>query len=72
LREEYLNFFRRLEGALEESGFFVAEDMRPSMTRSLHNTLQRAEMTEQEIRTWHGVLTALADGPKRSRAKGNT
>lgn len=61
-REEYLNFFGRLERALEDSGFFVAEDMRPSMVRSLHSMLQRAEMTEQEIRTWHGVLTALADG----------
>jgi hypothetical protein len=27
--------------------------------------LQRAEMTDQEIRTWHGVLSALVTGPKR-------
>lgn len=66
-REEYLNFYRRLEAELEACGFFVAEDMRPSMTRSLHNMLQRAEMTEQEIRTWHGVLSALAGNPKRAR-----
>lgn len=70
-REEYLNFYRRLEGELEEAGFFVAEDMRPTMTRSLQNMLQRANMTEQEVRTWHGVLTALAAGPKRNRAKEN-
>jgi tRNA/rRNA methyltransferase len=63
-REEYLNFFRRLEEELEKAGFFVAEDMRPTMTRSLHNMLQRAEMTEQEIRTWHGVLSALVGIPK--------
>jgi tRNA/rRNA methyltransferase len=58
-REEYLNFYRRLEAALDVSGFFSTEEMRPTMTRNLQNTLQRAVMTEQEIRTWHGVLSAL-------------
>lgn len=58
-REDYLNFFHRLERELDAKGFFVAEDMRPTMTRSLQNMLQRAEMTEQEIRTWHGVISAL-------------
>ena len=66
-REEYLNFFRRLEDALDEGGFFVSEEMRPSMTRNLHTPLQRAAMTEQEIRTWHGVLSALISAPKRKR-----
>lgn len=65
-REEYLNFFRRLELSLDDAGFFVADDMRPTMIRSLQNMLQRAEMTEQEIRTWHGVLSALISGSKRS------
>ncbi len=68
-REEYLNFFHRLESSLDEAGFFVAKDMRPSMTRSLQNTLQRAAMTEQEIRTWHGVLSALLGIPKRRQEK---
>lgn len=68
-REEYLNFFNRLEKELDECGFFVAENMRPTMTRSLQNMLQRAEMTEQEIRTWHGVISALITGPKRSAHK---
>ena len=58
-RDEYLNFYQRLENELDKRGFFVAKDMRPSMTRSLQNMLQRAEMTEQEIRTWHGVISAL-------------
>jgi len=66
LREEYINFYKRLEAELDVCGFFVAEHMRPTMTRSLQAMLQRAEMTEQEIRTWHGVLTALAKGPKRT------
>lgn len=69
-REEYLNFYKRLEDELEKSGFFVADEMRPIMTRSLQNMLQRAEMTEQEIRTWHGVVSALLGIPKmRAREK---
>lgn len=63
-REEYLFFFKRLEDELDKAGFFVAADMRPIMVRSLQNMLQRAEMTEQEIRTWHGVLSALIGIPK--------
>lgn len=66
LREEYINFYQRLEAELEAAGFFVTEEMRPTITRSLQSMLQRAEMTDQEIRTWHGVISALATGPKRS------
>lgn len=64
-REEYLNLWQRMEAELDEAGFFVAADMRPIMARSLQNMLQRAEMTEQEIRTWHGVISALIGIPKR-------
>jgi tRNA/rRNA methyltransferase len=66
-REEYLNFFKRLEDELDKGGFFVAKDMRPTMVRSLQNMLQRADMTEQEIRTWHGVISALIGIPKQSQ-----
>ena len=66
-REEYLNFWHRLESELEQGGFFVAADMRPVMTRSLQTMLQRAEMTEQEVRTWHGVISALIGIPKRKQ-----
>jgi tRNA/rRNA methyltransferase len=62
-REEYLNFYHRLEAELDARGFFVAKDMRDGMARGLQNTLQRAEMTEQEIRTWHGVISALIKEP---------
>lgn len=68
-KEELLNFFDRLEAELETAGFFAAEDMRPHMIRNLRNTLQRAEMTEQEIRTWHGVVAALVNGPKRGKGR---
>ena len=66
-REEYLNFYHRLEDALDEAGFFVTQEMRPTMTRSLQNMFQRAAMTEQEIRSWHGVLSALIGISKRKQ-----
>jgi tRNA/rRNA methyltransferase len=67
-REEYLNFFRRLEAGLDDTGFFASEEMKPSMTRNLHNMFHRAALTAQEIRTLHGVLTALADKKGRRQS----
>ncbi len=64
-REEYLNFYHRLETLLDETSFFSTPEMKPTMARSLQNMLQRAEMTEQEIRTWHGVIKALSTGPRK-------
>ena len=66
-REEYLNFYHRLETMLDDSGFFLTPEMRPTIMRGLQNMLQRAAMTEQEVRTWHGVLTALAKPPKQAK-----
>ncbi len=62
-RGELINFFNRLEAGLEEGGFFQAPDMRPHMMRSIRNALERAGLTEQEIRTLHGVVYALRKAP---------
>ena len=53
------NLFQRLEIALEEGGFYTTEQQRPNMVRNMRNLLQRAGMTEQEVRTFHGVIVAL-------------
>jgi tRNA/rRNA methyltransferase len=39
------------------------------MVRNLRVTLNRARMTEQEVRTWRGVVTALTKGRGRVLAK---
>lgn len=62
-----VGFFERLEGVLEEKGFFYPPEKRPAMVRNLRSFLLRAEPTEQEIRTLHGVLSALL-GAKVRRA----
>jgi tRNA/rRNA methyltransferase len=63
-KAELLRFFDHFEEALVESGFLRHPDKRPSMTRNLRNLFQRAECTEQELRTLHGVVTAFV-GPRR-------
>src|SRR5258707_11787634 len=66
-KEELLNFFDHLEEELEKNGFLRNGEARPSMVRNLRSLFQRAQCTEQELRTLHGVVTAFA-GP-RERAK---
>jgi tRNA/rRNA methyltransferase len=64
---EMLNLFEHLEAELEEGGFFTTEDKRPHMVRNLRTMFQRAHMTEQEVRTFHGVIAALRGRKKPSR-----
>ncbi len=59
-KEELQNLFAHLERALDESGFLRNKAMRPSMVLNLRALLQRAEMTEQEARTFHGVIKFLS------------
>ena len=68
-KAELLNFFGHLEEALEKNGFLRNREARPHMVRNLRSLFQRAQCTEQELRTLHGVVTAFA-GP-RERARDN-
>jgi len=58
-KKELVGFFEHLESALDDSGFLHVEEKRPSMVRNLRNVFQRAELTEQEIRTLRGVIKSL-------------
>ena len=53
------SFLTRLEAELDASGFLRNAEMRPSMVRNIHALFGRAELTDQEVRTLHGILTAL-------------
>jgi len=65
-KAELLRFFEHFEEALLLSGFLRQPDKRPGMTRNLRNLFQRAQCTEQELRTLHGVITAFL-GPRPRR-----
>ncbi len=59
-KDELQNLFGHLERALDQSGFLRNAAMRPSMVQNLRAFLQRSGMTEQEVRTFHGVIKYLA------------
>ncbi len=58
-RADLTNYFERLEAALDASGFFKAPEMRPTVVRNLRAMYARAGLTDQEVRTLQGVLSAL-------------
>ncbi len=59
-KDELQNLFDHLERALDQSGFLRHKAMRPAMVNNLRALLQRAFMTEQEVRTFHGVIKFLS------------
>lgn len=50
---------RHLETALDPTGYFRTEDMKPSMVQNLRAILQRAGLTQDEIDVLHGVIGAF-------------
>lgn len=53
------NLLSRLDDLLEEHGFFREENLKPTMIRNIHAQLLRGQWSEQEVRTFHGILSAL-------------
>ena len=57
-------FYRRLEMALDEGGFFTAPGMVATVKRNIRALFNRAAPSKQEIRTLHGILQALTRNRK--------
>jgi tRNA/rRNA methyltransferase len=66
-KDELIRLFRHLEGALDAAGFFRPPEKRAHMVEALRNLLQRAGLSEQEVRTLRGVVAALERRPTRPR-----
>ena len=64
-----MGLYEHLEGELEVSGFFFPPEKKPSMIRNLRVALGRARLTDQEARTFRGVITALTKGRGRTLAR---
>jgi tRNA/rRNA methyltransferase len=60
-----VGLYEQLEGELEAAGFFHPPEKKPSMVRNLRISLGRSRLTDQEVRTWRGVVTALSKGRGR-------
>lgn len=67
--EAMLGLYEQLEAELDDAGFFHPPEKKPSMQRNLRIALGRARMTDQELRTFRGVVTALSKGRGRVLAK---
>jgi tRNA/rRNA methyltransferase len=58
-KEDLIGFFRHLEDELDACGFFRVAEKRPGMVRNIRNLFERADLTQQEIRTLHGIVHEL-------------
>jgi tRNA/rRNA methyltransferase len=54
------NFLHHLTARLDQTRFLANPAKRDGMLRNLRHFFQRGEVTEQELRTLHGVVTELA------------
>ena len=70
---ELENFLVHLVDELDSCGFLRNAPKRPGMVRNIRHFFVRGEVTEQELRTLHGVVTELALGRRnRGRDEGET
>ncbi|HHN67120.1 MAG TPA: RNA methyltransferase [Thermopetrobacter sp.] len=69
-KAELHGLFAHLESALDAADYFKSPDMRPTIVRNLRNAISRAELTEQEVRTWRGVIRALTGIRERHERDG--
>jgi tRNA/rRNA methyltransferase len=67
-RAELIALFEHLESELDRSGFLYPEEKRPSMVRAIRNMFHRMSATDQDVRTWRGIVASLASrAPRRGR-----
>ena len=59
-KADLLNLFEHLERELDACRFFSTPDKRPGMVRNIRNAFERMSLTEQEVRTFHGIVAGLA------------
>lgn len=65
-REGVAALFDLIETELDAAGFYPP-DKKPVMSRNMRDMFHRMEMTEQDVRTWHGAVRALAQGRTRRK-----
>jgi len=58
-REELFALFAHLESELDRTGFLYPAEKRPSMVRNIRNMFHRMGASEQDVRTWRGIVASL-------------
>jgi tRNA/rRNA methyltransferase len=59
-REELFGLFQHLEDELDRTGFLYPPEKRASMVRNIRNMFHRMGASEQDVRTWRGIVAALS------------
>jgi tRNA/rRNA methyltransferase len=62
-----IHMFEHLESALDAAGFVRPPEKKAHMVLALRAMLQRARLTDQEVRTLRGAIAALEQRPTRPR-----
>ena len=57
--EKLHELLTRLESELDKARFFRSEGLREKMVHNIQSIFTRNELTDQEVRTLHGVVSAL-------------
>jgi tRNA/rRNA methyltransferase len=68
-KQQLLSFFNTLESELERVEFFRPPEKRSTMLINLRNIFNRMILSQQDVRTLHGVVMALVEG-RRGPARG--
>ena len=68
-REELTRLFDHLEEELDKAGYFFPAAKKHLMQQNIRAPLTRAQMSEQEVRTFRGIVKALAKGRGKARSK---
>jgi tRNA/rRNA methyltransferase len=68
-REELFGLFAHIEAELDQSGFLYPPEKRPSMVRAIRNMFHRMAASEQDVRTWRGIVASLSrkHAPRRKK-----
>lgn len=66
-KEEVAGLVQHLADELQNAGFFNPREKSPLVMRGVETMFARAEMTEQEVRTFRGIVATLVKGKGAAR-----
>ena len=66
-KEEVAGLTGHLTQELEKLGFFNPDEKSPTVMRAVETMITRAQPTEQEVRTFRGIVATLAKGKGKQR-----
>lgn len=66
-KEDLIHMFEHLEKELDDCGFLRPPEKRPAMVQNIRIMFQRAQLTDQEVRTMRGIISGLTRKHLRGR-----